>query len=132
MRAVYRTGARAHGLSPVIDLNRLSLAADTLDRRVAAYLRRAHLPRSPWAPLVQVCMGLFGIGFAGGLLNHEYMDVRPLALVTFVIGTAVTIPALAMVMDGIWALARQPLRHYSPKWYARLVPPGVDDLSPLP
>ena len=110
----------------------LSLKADNLDRWIAPYLRRAHLPRSPWAPAVQVCLGLFGIGLAGGLLNHDLMDVRPLALVTFVIGTAMTIPALAMVLDGAWALARQPLQHFSPKWYARLAPPRADDLSPLP
>ena len=87
---------------------------------MADYLRRAHLPRSPWAPALQVCIGFFGMGMAANLLNHEYMDVRPLALVSYVFTTALTVPALGMVMDGLWALARKPLAHYSPEWYDRL------------
>lgn len=93
-----------------------------LEHWIAPYLRRAHLPRSPWAPAVQIVIGLLGIGLAGTLLEHEYMDVRPLAFATFVFAAALTVPALGMVLDGVWVLARRPLQHFSPQWYARLVP----------
>ncbi len=97
-----------------------NVPASRVEKWVAQYLQRAHLPRSPWAPALQVCLGLFGIGMAANLLNHEYMDVRPLAFVSYVCATALTIPALGMVLDGIWALVRKPLEHFSPEWYARL------------
>lgn len=94
---------------------------------MAEYLHRAGLPRSPWAPALQVCMGLFGIGLAANLLNPEYMNVRPLALVSYVCATALAIPALGMILDGLWALARKPLERFSPEWHARLALLPADD-----
>lgn len=91
-----------------------------IEARLDPLIERAHLPRFPLSPLALVVFGLLGLGLVGGVFEPAMRGPRPIAVAGFALACAIAIPVLGLVLSGIWDLARGPLAHFAPKWYARL------------